>query len=187
MSSQRRFKVFDFNVNEAITTSKSVRKYFFLIAAAVIGLDRLTKWAVARYIPLNGSISIVPGLFHISHVENRGAAFGLFADSTFPWKIAALVGFSLIALVIVTVLLWKNGHTLSTTTIGLSLILGGAAGNLWDRVVAGRVVDFLHFYVGSYTWPDFNVADSAIVVGAILLVSEILFAKPDREVVKSGL
>ena len=111
---------------------------------------------------------------------------GTFADSAFPWKIAALVGFSLVALVIVSVLLWKNGHTMSTTTIGLSLILGGAAGNLWDRMVDGRVVDFLHFYVGSYSWPDFNVADSAIVVGAVLLVSEILFTKPSQAAVNSG-
>jgi len=163
-----------------------MRKYFFLIALAVVLLDRLTKWAVAQYISLHDSIAVIPGLFHISHVENRGAAFGLFADSTFPWKIAALVGFSLLALVIVTVLLWKNGHTMNTTTIGLSLILGGAAGNLWDRVVAGRVVDFLHFYIGSYSWPDFNIADSAIVVGAVLLVSEILFTKPQHETVKNG-
>ena len=163
-----------------------MRKYFLFIAASVILLDRLTKWAVARYIPLHDSVAVIPGLFHISHVENRGAAFGLFADSAFPWKIAALVGFSLIALVIVSVLLWKNGHTMSTTTIGLSLILGGAAGNLWDRVVDGRVVDFLHFYVGSYSWPDFNVADSAIVIGAVLLVSEILFTKPSPEAVNSG-
>ena len=161
-----------------------MRKYFFLIALSVVALDRLTKWAVARYISLHDSVTVIPGLFHITHVENRGAAFGLFADSSFPWKIAALVAFSLIALVIVTVLLWKNGHTMNTTTIGLSLILGGAAGNLWDRAADGRVVDFLHFYIGSYSWPDFNVADSAIVVGALLLVSEILFAKPRPEPVK---
>jgi signal peptidase II len=161
-----------------------MRKFYFLIALCVVVLDRFTKWAVARYIPLHDSITVIPGLFQISHVENRGAAFGLFADSTFPWKIAALVGFSLVALIIVTVLLWKNGHTMNTTTVGLSLILGGAAGNLWDRVVDGRVVDFLHFYIGSYVWPDFNVADSAIVVGAVLLVSEILFTKPRHEPAK---
>ena len=146
-----------------------MRKYFLLIAASVIVLDRLTKWAVDRYIPLRDSIAVIPGLFHITHVENRGAAFGL-----------------LVALIIVSVLLWKNGHAMTTTTIGLSLILGGAAGNLWDRVVFGRVVDFLHFYVGSYSWPDFNVADSAIVVGAVLLVSEILFAKPSQTAVDSS-
>ena len=154
-----------------------MRKYFVLIAISVVVLDRLTKWAVASYVPLHDGITVIPGLFQITHVENRGAAFGLFADSTFPWKITALVAFSLVALAIVSVLLWKNGHAMNTTTIGLSLILGGAAGNLWDRVVDGRVVDFLHFYIGSYSWPDFNVADSAIVIGAILLVTEILFAK----------
>ena len=94
--------------------------------------------------------------------------------------------FSLIALIIVSVLLWKNSHAISTTTIGLSLILGGASGNLWDRVVAGHVVDFLDFYIGQYYWPAFNVADSAIVIGAILLVAEILFAKPSSEAVKSS-
>jgi len=77
----------------------------------------------------------------------------------------------------VSALLWKNSHSMSTTGVGLSLILGGALGNLWDRVVSGRVVDFLLFYIGQYQWPAFNVADSAIVVGAALLVYEILFTK----------
>lgn len=186
MMPERRFKVFDFRVRESPILSHSMRKYFFLIAASVVMLDRLTKWAVATYIPLHDSLTVIPGLFHLTHVENRGAAFGLFADSTFPWKIAALVGFSLVALVIVSALLWKNSHTMNTTNVGLSLILGGAAGNLWDRVVDGRVVDFLHFYIGSYSWPDFNVADSAIVVGAILLVSEILFTRSSHETVQSS-
>jgi signal peptidase II len=186
MIPERRFKVFDFRAKRLPSSADSMRKYFFLIAASVIVLDRLTKWAVASNIPLHESLTIIPGLFHITHVENRGAAFGLFADSSFPWKITALIGFSLIALVIVTVLLWKNSHAINTTTVGLSLILGGATGNLWDRVVDGRVVDFLHFYIGSYSWPDFNLADSAIVVGAILLVSEILFTKPTSEAVKSS-
>jgi signal peptidase II len=180
MSPERHFKVFDFSVSDVSDNNYSMRKYFFLIALAVIAFDRITKWAVTQYIPLHDSITVIPGLFHISHVENRGAAFGLFADSSFPWKIAALVGFSLVALIIVTVLLWKNGHTLNTTTIGLSLILGGAAGDLWDRLLAGRVVDFLHFYIGSYTWPDFNVADSAIVTGACLLLLDSLLQKEEH-------
>jgi len=110
-------------------------------------------------------------------VENRGAAFGLFADSSSEWKITVLVLFSIVALAIVSVLLWRNSHAMRTTGIGLALILGGAVGNLWDRLVSGKVVDFLLFYVGQYQWPDFNVADSAIVVGAGLLIIEILFAK----------
>jgi signal peptidase II len=163
-----------------------MRKYFFFIAAAVLLLDRLAKWVVASNIPLHDSVSVIPGFFRLTHVENTGAAFGLFAESTAQWKIGALVSFSIIALMVVSVLLWKHSHSLSTTTIGLSLILGGATGNLWDRMMTGHVVDFLDFYVGSYHWPAFNVADSAIVIGAILLVSEIVFAKSGDEAVKSS-
>jgi signal peptidase II len=79
---------------------------------------------------------------------------------------------------VITYLLWKSDHALDSTAIGLSLILGGASGNLWDRLVHGRVVDFLHFYIGEHIWPDFNVADSAIVVGAILLMADIVFPQP---------
>jgi len=92
-----------------------------------------------------------------------------------------LIGFSLLALLIVFSLLWKNSHRMTSTGVGLSLILGGALGNLWDRLVSGRVVDFLLFYIGQYQWPAFNVADSAIVVGAGLLVLEILYSKPTSE------
>ena len=162
-----------------------MRKYFFLIAVIVLLLDRITKWAVAGNIALRESIPVVPG-FRLTHVENTGAAFGLFAESPVQWKVGALVSFSVLALVVVLALLWKNGHSLSTTSIGLSLILGGAMGNLWDRMFTGHVVDFLDFYVGSYNWPAFNVADSAIVVGAILLVSEIIFTKSAGETVKSS-
>ena len=81
------------------------------------------------------------------------------------------------ALVVVSILLWRNHPAHVATGIGLSLIMGGALGNLWDRVVRGRVVDFLLLYVKRYQWPVFNLADSAIVVGAGLLVLEILFHK----------
>ena len=80
-------------------------------------------------------------------------------------------------MVIVSVLLWKQQRALAMSGIALSLILGGAAGNLWDRAVSGRVVDFLLVYIGRYQWPVFNLADSSIVVGAALLVIEILFSK----------
>jgi signal peptidase II len=165
---------------------QAMRKYFYLIAVMVLLLDRLAKWAVASNIALHDSVTIIPGFFHLTHVENTGAAFGLFAESTAQWKVGALVSFSIIALVVVSILLWKLSHAMSTTTIGLSLILGGATGNLWDRMMSGHVVDFLDFHIGSYHWPAFNVADSAIVIGAILLVSEIVFAKSENEAVKSS-
>lgn len=160
-----------------MTELHAMRRYHFLIAVLVVFLDRLAKWSVARNIPLHESIQVIPDFFRLTHVENSGAAFGLFADSPSEWKIAVLVMFSVVALVIVSALLWRNSHSLNITGLGLSLILGGALGNLWDRLVSGRVVDFLLFYVGQYQWPAFNVADSAIVVGAGLLVFEILFTK----------
>ena len=143
----------------------------------MVCLDRLAKWEVARNLALHENIQVIPDFFRITHVENRGAAFGLFADSPSEWKIAVLVLFSIVALVIVSALLWRNSHSITTTGVGLALILGGALGNLWDRLVSGRVVDFLLFYVGQYQWPAFNVADSAIVIGAGLLVIEIMFTK----------
>jgi signal peptidase II len=157
------------------------RAYHFLIAIGVVILDRLAKLAVERKIPLHDDIQIIPRFFRLTHLENRGAAFGLFADSPSEWKVALLVLFSVVALVVVSALLWKNSHAMSATGIGLSLILGGAIGNLWDRLAAGHVTDFLLFYIGRYQWPAFNVADSAIVVGAGLLVFEILFAKTPAE------
>jgi signal peptidase II len=159
-------------------TTTSARAIHFLLAVLVVLLDRWTKRLVAARIAIYSHIQIIPGFFRLTHTENSGAAFSLFADSPSHWKTVLLIGFSFIAMVIVSVLLWKQSHGLTTTGVALALIWGGAVGNLWDRVASGRVVDFLLFYVKQYQWPVFNLADSAIVVGAGLLVIEILFAKP---------
>jgi signal peptidase II len=159
----------------------SARTLHFLLALLVVLLDRWSKRLVAAHIAMYTHIQVIPGLFRITHTENTGAAFSLFADSPSHWKTALLIGFSVIAMVIVSVLLWKQARALTITGIALSLILGGAVGNLWDRVASGRVVDFLLFYVKQYQWPVFNLADSAIVVGASLLVIEILFRKAPDE------
>ena len=156
----------------------SARTIHFLLALLVVLLDRWSKRLVATHVAMYTHIQIIPGFFRITHTENTGAAFSLFADSPSHWKTALLIGFSLIAMVIVSALLWKQARALTLTGIALSLILGGAVGNLWDRVASGRVVDFLLFYAKSYQWPVFNLADSAIVVGASLLVIEILFMHP---------
>ncbi len=158
-----------------------MRKYHFLIALLVVALDRISKWTIAHRLSLHDSVQVIPGFFRIIHTENPGATFGIFADSPSEWKVGLLIFFSVIALLIVSALLWKSGHRLTTTGVGLSLILGGALGNLWDRLVSRHVVDFLLFYVGRYQWPAFNLADSAIVVGAGLLVFEILFTKSPME------
>jgi signal peptidase II len=156
-------------------TKNSARASYLLIALIVVLLDRWTKHMVAQRIRLYAHIQIIPGFFQLTHTENTGAAFSLFADSPGHWKTAMLIAFSVIALLVVSVLLWKNSPGQVVTGIGLSLIMGGAVGNLWDRLARGRVVDFLLFYVKRYQWPVFNLADSAIVVGAGLLVWEILF------------
>src|ERR1700733_8408814 len=158
-------------------TKNAARGIYLLIALIVVLLDRWTKNVVAQRIALYSHIPIIPGFFRLTHTENTGAAFSLFADSPAPWKTALLIAFSGVALVVVSVLLWRNNHAQVATGIGLSLIMGGALGNLWDRATNGRVVDFLLFYVRRYQWPVFNLADSAIVVGAGLLVLEILFQK----------
>src|ERR1700676_128854 len=157
------------------------RYVHFLLALIVVLLDRWTKRLVAARIGMYTHIQIIPGFFRLTHTENTGAAFSLFADSPSHWKTGLLIGFSVIAMVIVSVLLWKQRRALTITGIALSLILGGAVGNLWDRVASGRVVDFLLLYVKQYQWPVFNLADSAIVVGAALLVIEMLFYKSPTE------
>lgn len=157
--------------------SKTARAAHLTLALLIVVLDRWTKHLAATRIAMYAHIQIIPGFFRLTHTENTGAAFSLFADSPSHWKTAVLIGFSVLAMLVVSVLLWKQSHAVSLTGVALSLILGGAVGNLWDRVASGKVVDFLLFYVKQYQWPVFNLADSAIVVGASLLVIEILFQK----------
>jgi signal peptidase II len=159
-------------------TNTPARAAHFSLALLIVLLDRWTKRLVAARIAMYSHVQIIPGFFRLTHTENTGAAFSLFADSPSHWKTALLIGFSVLAMVIVAVLLWKQSRALSITGIALSLILGGAVGNLWDRVASGRVVDFLLFYIKHYQWPVFNLADSSIVIGASLLVLEILFSRP---------
>lgn len=155
-----------------------VRSIHIVLALLVVSLDRWTKRLIAAHLPMYSHIQIIPGFFRLTHTENTGAAFSLFADSPAHWKTGMLIAFSIIAMIVVFGLLWKQKQPLTITGIALSLILGGAMGNLWDRVASGRVIDFLLLYVKQYQWPVFNLADSAIVVGASLLVIELFFHKP---------
>ena len=156
-------------------TKNTARATHFVLALFIVLLDRWTKHLVATRIAMYTHIQVIPGFFRITHTENTGAAFSLFADSPSHWKTVMLISFSVIAMIVVSILLWNQSHPFTMTGIALSLILGGAFGNLWDRVAAGRVVDFLDVYYRTYHWPVFNLADSAIVVGASLLVLEIIF------------
>jgi signal peptidase II len=157
-----------------------MRKYHIMIAALVVLGDRVSKWLVAQRIGLHDSIEIFP-FFRLTHVQNQGAAFGLFSESPSEWKAAMLILFSVAALAVVSALLWKNGNAMNSTAVALSLVFGGALGNLWDRVSSGRVIDFLDFNLGPHHWPAFNIADSAIVIGAAMLLTEIFLAPQEEK------
>ena len=151
----------------------------FALAAAVFALDRATKWLIETHVSVQDTHSVIPGFFDIVHSTNRGVAFSLFHDSTSPWRTTLLIAVALVALVVVCALILRSSGSDRLTLYGLGLILGGALGNVFDRIVWGGVTDFLDFYVGSLHWPAFNVADSAVVVGSGLLLLDLL--KPKRE------
>ncbi|HLA40376.1 MAG TPA: signal peptidase II [Candidatus Glassbacteria bacterium] len=156
------------------------RGSYLWISLAVLLLDQLTKLAVVAKFSHDSTISIIPGLFRLVRVENRGIAFGMFSDSPSPLTSIIMVLISVAAIGLVGVLLWQNPPSAARSGAGLALILGGAAGNLIDRLARGHVVDFLDFYLGSYHWPAFNIADSAISIGAATLLWDLLVAQPAR-------
>jgi signal peptidase II len=148
-------------------------------AAAVLALDRITKRLVETHLTADDTVKVIPGFFDIVHLQNRGAAFGIFNDSAFQWRTALLVAASLAAAVVVSWILRHPARLGRCLFWGLTLVLGGALGNLYDRVLSGQVTDFLLFYLGDYQWPAFNVADSAVVVGSGLLLVDLM--RPKRE------
>lgn len=148
------------------------RASYLLLAGAVFLLDQTSKWVVGQALALGETRRVFPELFNLTHLRNPGAAFGLLSNHDSPWMAAFLIAFSVAALALVATLLWRGPARLAG--VGLGLVLGGALGNLFDRLRAGSVMDFLDFHLGSYHWPAFNLADSAIVVGAAALAAEVL-------------
>jgi signal peptidase II len=154
-----------------------MRLLYLIVASAVLVLDQLTKRIVVAQFDPNTVVPVIPGLFRLVLVENRGMAFGLFADSGSNAAFVILLLFSAAALGFVGFLLWRSHLPSRASAIGLALILGGAAGNFLDRLMRGTVVDFLDFYVRTYHWPAFNLADSAIVVGAGILLLDLFWGR----------
>jgi signal peptidase II len=150
----------------------------FSAAAAIFALDRLTKYVVETHVSFFDTYKVIPGFFDIVRSQNRGVAFGIFNDSTSQWSTALLIVASLVAVAAVSTMLWKADRLDTRSLWGFALILGGAAGNVFDRIVWGRVTDFLLVYVRDWQWPTFNLADSAIVVGSCLLLLDLLRSKP---------
>ena len=142
--------------------------YILLIVLSIIAIDQITKYFVISYLTPSDSIEIFPFL-HLVIVRNTGAAFGMFRNfgSTF------FVGISVLAVIFIVYLLIKSSYNF----IGLSLVLGGAIGNLIDRILYGKVVDFIDFSIGKFHWYTFNVADSSLTVGIIIIFLISLFRK----------
>ena len=166
----------DTNPNPALR-----RLSYIVVSLAILLFDQVTKAMIAATIPLHSSISVIEGFFDLTHVKNRGAAFGLFATIDSPMRTVLLHGVAFGVFFAVLTYAMKSSVAWTRLQVGLSLILGGALGNLVDRVRFGSVTDFLDFYVGSHRWPAFNVADSAITIGVCLLALDI-WRKPEQPV-----
>ena len=161
-----------------MTTTRDRRIPLLILSAIVILCDRLTKdWIIKNILP-GSAIPVIPHVFRLTHVLNFGAAFSLLA--TFPPERVriGLIVFSILAAIVVFVMLWRIGRAFSVTSVALALILGGALANLYDRIRYHHVVDFLEVHIYHYHWPDFNVADSCIVIGACFLLIEIFRPQP---------
>jgi len=161
------------------------RNFYFplllALSAFVAIADHVSKKFITHRLPVGRSHTVIPGILNITHVLNTGAAFSLFADSLSPLAVRnSLIAFSVVAVLIVFALLWRAGRDLTLTGVALALILGGAFGNLYDRLVYSYVVDFLEVHIIHYHWPDFNIADSCIVIGACLLLIEIFRPQPEN-------
>lgn len=151
------------------------------IVAAVVAIDRITKLYIQNAFSPLDIVEVIPGFFNIVHTENPGAAFGMLATAPEEWRSFALVGLSLVVMGIIGWMLFRPGSPETRLTqAGLALVLGGALGNLWDRAVRGTVTDFLQFFFGSYEYPSFNAADSAICIGAGLLIVDMLRTRRAR-------
>ena len=156
--------------------------WLFCISVLVFVADRLTKIWVGNHIPMGGAIPVIPHVLRITHWTNDGAAFSLFADTASPHTVRwVLISFSLVAAVVVLVAMVRLGSRFTLTTVALALVLAGALGNVHDRIAYGSVVDFIEVHIFSYHWPDFNVADSSVVIGACMLMLDSLLPKKALE------
>jgi signal peptidase II len=151
--------------------SRSLR---FGISALVFALDRLSKYWIESNVSAWDTLPLIQGVVNIVHAQNRGAAFGLMAQAEGHWRTLVLICAAAVVMSFVAVQLWKlpvKGWPAGNwTPVALALVLGGAVGNLYDRIWRGSVTDFIQVFIGPFEWPSFNVADSAISVGAVMLI-----------------
>ncbi|MGH0028292.1 MAG: signal peptidase II [Myxococcota bacterium] len=148
---------------------------FVVAAVAAYAIDMVTKHLVDTHLTYADRIQVIEGFFYLTHVRNPGAAFGLFVDADPVLRKVFFIGISIVAIGVIFSFLRQLAPGDRLSALALGCILGGAAGNLTDRIVRDEVIDFLHFRLwGGFTWPDFNFADSFIVVGVAILIFELL-------------
>ena len=147
--------------------------------AAIVLVDQLTKAIVDRTMPLHHSIPLIDGFFNLTYIRNTGAAFGIFAGSHEVFRLPFLIGVSILAIAFILVMLKRLRASESGLATALAFILGGAIGNLIDRILYGEVIDFLDVYWSNYHWPAFNVADSFITIGVAITLFYLIKAKGD--------
>ncbi len=166
--------------------SEGLRRSGVLIGVAliIVVLDQVTKSLVTQTMPLHDSIPVISGFFNLTHIRNPGAAFGIFATTNSTFRLIFFVGTSIFAMGLLWTIFYRMHPDDWWGQLTVSGIVGGAIGNLIDRLHYGEVVDFLDFYVAGYHWPAFNVADSAISVGVVSLL--ILFALEKKRDVASS-
>jgi len=148
-------------------------KIILTVAPLVLALDRLTKLLVAGKVGIDQEIPVINGFFNIVQVHNTGTAFGMFSASHNQFRTPFLAVSTLLALALLFYFAKKTRQGDTLTLIAIALIIGGAAGNLLDRLTYGYVIDFIDWYIGSYHWPSFNIADSGITVGVFILAVEV--------------
>lgn len=144
-------------------------------ALSVILLDQISKWAIIHSLSIHESVPLLSGFFNLIHIRNRGMAFGLFNRPGLDFAFYLLLGAAIGTVVLIIFWFFKHREIDRRITLGISLILGGAIGNLIDRFRFREVIDFLDFYLGPYHWPAFNVADSAITVGTLWIAINLIF------------
>ncbi len=148
--------------------------FLFVISGALIVIDQYTKFMVTLHIPLNYSVKVVEGFFNLTHIRNSGVAFGIFSDQQSELKPYLLVFVSIIAIVAILVIFHQTGKEKRMVQTGLVLVFSGAIGNLIDRVLHKEVIDFIDFFIENQHWPAFNVADSCITIGVMLMAADML-------------
>ncbi|HKD16217.1 MAG TPA: signal peptidase II [Thermoanaerobaculia bacterium] len=158
----------------SVRESTLYRGAYLAVSLAVLFLDQWSKGLVTRTMEVHQSKTIITDVFDLTYVRNTGAAFGLFASVDSSVKAILLNSIAVIVFLIVSAYALRSSHKSVRLQVGLALILGGAVGNLLDRVRFGYVVDFLDFSISGHHWPAFNVADSAICIGVALLFLDML-------------